>query len=235
MLKIKSAVSTTTLVLSLGLTCGSLLTACGQSSVAQPTAGASTASNGGTGGTIIPGPTHTSTSNLNPTLNDSFTLSGGSVANETTFVMNNVVTDSTLQVKITPGAAAAVSVPGYGYTADYGCLQVSYTVSDTTGIVDFTTTTQVMAVNGGSGACQNAETSDTQDLSNRLTPGHGTISITVSNPKYDFYCQLCYWNPYLFNAQYYGCNAYCPVRPLYKTHTATGTLSVATDSTQPLL
>jgi hypothetical protein len=57
------------------------------------------------------------------------------------------------------------------------------------------------------------------------------MKVTVSDARYDFYCVACYAYPWLYNAQWYGCNNYCPVRPLYKNHSASGTLSIQVNGT----
>lgn len=176
--------------------------------------------------------TGTSTTNTNPPIAFSYNLAGigttGTLPSK--WVSAEVQTDNLLKVKVSPGAAGGLNLPpingvSYGYVANYGCI--SYDVK----VLDQTITTQTLSVNGGSFACPNAPTSQVLDFSSRLTPGHGPIKVEVSNARYDFYCQSCYTFPWFFNAYQYGCNMYCPLRPLFKNHTAAGTLKIQVNGT----
>ena len=177
----------------------------------------------GGGGTT---PTDTS-GNTNPPLAFSFSLNGRDTSGTVIPAWKSaaISTDNLLKIKITPGAAGGLNVPGSGYVANYGCI--SYDVK----VLDQMITTSTLAVNGGSSACPGAPTSQILDFTSRLTPGHGALQVQVSNPRYDFYCVSCYTFPWFFNAYQYGCNMYCPLRPLYKNHTAAGSIKVQVDGT----
>lgn len=209
---------------------GLLASACG----GQPVRESINANQGGTGATNNGGTNNGGGSteeetdpNLLPPITSAFSLTGQG-GTTPTFSMT-VSTDDLLKVKITPGAAGQISVPGYSnFSSTYNC--VSFRVK----ILGQTVDTGTMQVNGGNSLCANAPTSKTLNLSNRLTAGHGDITIDVEASGYDFYCQSCLTMPWLYGAYPYGnssCSLYCPSHTVYRTHTVTGTVSVQVNGT----
>lgn len=166
-----------------------------------------------------------------PAITESFTVSGvnGTSPSYTT----TVDTDNVLRIKVTAEAAGQVTDPTYGFSGTYSC--VSYKVT----VLGSTQTTKLLAVGSNTDLlagynCPGAAGSQILDFSSRLTPGHGTITVKVEASSYDFYCRGCESSPWLYNAYPYGpysCSLYCPSRPVYKTHTVTGTLSIQINGT----
>lgn len=205
-----------------------LVAGCG-SSVSEPaptttTTSAQTSATNSTSTSPAPLPT-TSTNNLLPPVQESFTVTGSGGTNPTYSV--TVDTDNLLQVQITAGAATNV-IPGSNFSANYGCVTYNVTA------LGQTVTTNTLGVNGGNSICPNAPSSQTIDFSSRLTPGHGAVAITVSASGYDFYCQGCLMDPALYDAYPYGpysCSMYCPLHTVFKNHGVTGTISVQVNGT----
>lgn len=166
-----------------------------------------------------------------PAITESFTVSGAS--GTTPSYTTTVDTDNVLRVKVTAEAAGQVTDPTYGFSGTYSC--VSYKVT----VLGSTQTTKLLAVGSNTDLlagynCPGAAGSQILDFSSRLTPGHGTITIKVEASTYDFYCRGCESSPWLYNAYPYGpysCSLYCPSRPVYKTHSVTGTLSIQVNGT----
>jgi hypothetical protein len=132
---------------------------------------------------------------------------------------------------VTAGAATNV-IPGSNMSATYGCVSYNVTVSMTGG--SQTLSTGTLAVGGGNSICPNAPTSTILDFSNRLTTGHGNITVSIAATGYDFYCQSCLSYPWMFNAYpygYYSCNMYCPLHTVYMNHGVTGTMDVQVNGT----
>jgi hypothetical protein len=173
---------------------------------------------GGSGG-IGPDPTPDEFANATQ-LN--FTLNGTNSGNET-YTSAPFDTDNLLKVRIVglPGGPNS-GVGNTNFTANYLC--VGYTVSVLGQAVD----TKPLAVNGGViGMCQNGG-SQVIDFSSRLSPGHGPITITVSKPRYDWYCMLYTYYPWLMGGT---ATMYCPLHPVYQYHTINGEIQVETNGT----
>ncbi len=197
---------------------------CGKSSADSTTTASTGATFVGSGTSITPTPSSTTTSSTNPAYTYSFTETGigGTSA---TYTTPAILTDTVLQVTVTAASAGALSLAtGYSnFTANYGCISYNVTV------LGQTMTTNILSPNPGYDEnCPEAASSQMLDFSSRLTPGHGAVTVEISNPAYDFYCQM--WEsgyPGIYNPYTY--NDYCPLRAVYKTHTVAGSLSIAVD------
>lgn len=180
---------------------------------------------GTTGGSSGGGVVGVTGTNLLPPIRANFTLTGASGTSPSHSV--TVTTDNILKIRINSGSASQLAVPGYSnFSAQYNCI--TYIVN----VLGQDTQTQTLSVNGGN--CSGAEDSQVIDLSNRLTPGHGSVTITVRAGSYDFYCTSCLSQPWLYNAYPYGpysCSYYCPLKTVYKTHTVTGSLDIQVNGT----
>ncbi len=166
-----------------------------------------------------------------------FTISGS--GGTTPSFQYTVTTDSILKVKITAGRSDRLSLSlGSGYSnfnAVYGC--VTYTV--TAAGQNFVTQPLSPEDNPTSTApgCQGAPHSQTFDFSDHLGRGRSTVTVTVDQPRYDFYCQ--WWtncqgsyNPscyYSFPPSSYS--AYCPLRSVYRNHSITGKMEIQVNTT----
>lgn len=116
-----------------------------------------------------------------------------------------------------------MTVPGYGFSANYGCVNFKITVEGQT-VVTNTLSTGL----GSDSDCSGAATSQTIDFSSRMTTGHGPVTVTVTSNDYDFDCMSCRTYPWLYG---YYCNNYCPMDLVYKNHTVNGTLSIQVNGT----
>jgi hypothetical protein len=151
----------------------------------------------------------------------SFSLNGTNSGNET-YTSQPITTDNLLKVRLTALPAGTNIGSATNFTANYGC-------------VGFTVTALGMAVDsqplssGGSmtGMCNNGS-SQVIDFSGRLSPGHGTITLTVSKARYDWYCMLYMYYPWLMGG---NATMYCPLHPVYQYHTVEGELQVQTNGT----
>lgn len=169
--------------------------------------------------------------NALPPITESFTVSGAS--GTTPYYTTTVNTDNLLKIKITAGDAQQITDPSYGFSATYSC--VSYKVT----VLGSTQQTKLLAVSSqadvlAAANCPGAANHQVLDFSSRLSPGHGPITITVEAASYDFYCRGCQTYPWFYNAYPYGaysCSLYCPSRPVYKTHTVTGNVTIQVNGT----
>jgi hypothetical protein len=176
-----------------------------------------------------PNPSPTPSGNLLPPITTSFSVTGPE--GTTPSFSTTVDTDDILRIKITSDSAGKVSLPGYGFYAEYDC--VKYTIQ----VMGDTITTNVLSVNNGNQGgypapwgCYGAPTSQVVDVSARLSPGHGPVKITVKAEGYDFYCKLCEsQTPYNYWPN--SCATYCPMRGVYKTHTVKGKLDIQVNGT----
>ena len=221
-------------VLALSLATGLALTACGgrpntaNVTAAETSSSSSSSSSSGSGtdctGMVNCHGSSSSTSSssggttLDPALSYSFSLdgTGGNVTSYQTPTFN---TDTILKVRITGGPAGPITVPNSNFSMNYYC--VGYTVT----VLGQTVATKPLAVNGGNPSlCP--DTQQVIDFSSRLIPGHGPVSISVTAPRYDYYCEL-YWNGMISGTP----QMYCPLHTVYKTHTVTGQLDVQVNGT----
>lgn len=177
-------------------------------------------------------PTPVPTENPLPPIMETFTITGSLGTQPVASV--EVDTDNLLKVKITPGAAGPLADPNQSsnFTANYGC--VSYTIT-----VLGRTEHPTLRVGAGSPACPGAPESYTIDFSNRLSPGHNSVTVQVSNPRYDFYYLSCVPQPWLYGVSPYQpfyyieseCRTKYGMYNVYKNHTVTGTLEIQVNTT----
>jgi len=169
-------------------------------------------SNPGTGGTV-------------PALSYSFTITGsGGTTPSRTF--SGIRTDSILRVKVRaqPAGNLSLSTGSYSnYNGSYGCVAYQITVGGRT------VTTQPLKIPGSFSpvsSCQNAPSEQVIDFSDRIT---SNVQITVSNPRYDYYCNL-YMSGAMGYAYPYGSlyQTYCSagLYTVYRNHTVNGDLEV---------
>jgi hypothetical protein len=149
-----------------------------------------------------------------------FSLNGTNSGNET-YTSAPFTTDNLLKVRLTALPAGVNTGGGTNFSAMYNCA--GFTVS----IPGQSQDSQPLAVNGGViGMCQSGS-QQVFDFSSRLSPGHGPVSITVSNPKYDWYCMLFTYYPWLMGGT---ATMYCPLHPVYQYHTVQGMIEVLTNN-----
>lgn len=134
-------------------------------------------------------------------------------------------TDALLRIKVIPGPAGQISIPGGTYSnfnAPYSCVSYTITVNGESMV------TQPLSQEGPNFFCPNARPYQVLDFSSRLTRGHGPLKIKVSNARYDYYCRLWYagYMPWTPSTLY--CN---DLYTVYKTHTVTGKLEVQINGT----
>jgi hypothetical protein len=200
------------------------LAACGSSSYTTGGASTGTAPPAATSTTPFTGTTGTTnTTNQLPAIDESFTLAGtrGGVSG-TSSASYTVSTDNLLQVTVTAGTAGSITVPGYGFSAAYQCVTYKVTV-----LGDTITTNPLSTSTSGEYTpdCPGAANTQMIDFSSRLTPGHGSVSVTVESNTDDFDCISCVES---YGYGYGGtCENYCPMDLTFNTHTVTGTLAIA--------
>lgn len=148
--------------------------------------------------------------NLLPAYTQSFSFTGAQSFSTT------VNTDNTLKIRI-----KARGTTSNNYAAHYNC--VAYTVT----VLGQTVTTSVLAADGGGAACPNAPTQQEIDFSSRLTPGHGTVTVTISAAGTDAFYQQCVMNPWLYGP----CQSYYPIRAVYSTHVVAGAVDIGVNGT----
>jgi len=151
----------------------------------------------------------------------SFEVSGQTGTTPTYIVpADDIATDSILRIRIIAGAAQPIKHPSFNFTAEYGCVRYNLTVNGRT------VQTRILAVpNTDNSNCAGATSSQSLDFSDRLG-GPDAPVITVSHAAYDFYCKL-YYQGFIS-----GFELYCPVRPAYRTHFLSGTLSIQVNGTR---
>ena len=126
---------------------------------------------------------------------------------QTTYTTPTFSTDSTLIVQVTGNGGGTVTIPNENFSMNYYCVGFNITV------LGETRSTGPIGVNGGNESeCPNSYVN--LDFSSRLTAGHGPITVEVSNPEYDYYCELWY------DGRIAGTeNMYCPLHTVYQTQT----------------
>ena len=237
-------------IVSVGLLCVAL-SACGGQTYREPgsTSGPST---GGDGGNIWnPNPNPSSTPSGTPsypriTAEFSMNGTGGNVTSFSTQGAGIIVnTENVLKVTVRAGQAGALSIAGTSggssFTANYSCVSYLVTVGGRS-----VRTSPLLANGQPSAACPNGVAEQTIDFSDRTAPGQ-TYNVVVSEPRYDFYCQMyaqyhnqClyimgpyenYWygDCYSWKSAYQG--SYCPTRAVYKNHTVSGSLEIQVNGT----
>lgn len=175
---------------------------------------------------VTPTPTPSPTSTSAPF--DSAYAFSFQVTGQGAYTTGAINTDNLLVIKVNAGPAGQISVPGLysNFTANYNCVSYNITVGGRT------VTTQTLKVPNATQSwytvdqCPNAPSSQIINFSDRASPGHGDMFVTVSNARYDFYCELFYQGLISGTA-----NMYCPLRTAYQTHTLTGTIDVQVNGT----
>ncbi len=147
----------------------------------------------------------------------------------------SISTDNVLKIKITAGQAGALTLSSGGtnvFTANYSCVSYVVTVNGRS-----VRTKNLLANGVASTYCPDGVTDQTIDFSDRLSAGGDAPTVVVSDPRYDFYCQIwhgCQTYPNMYYSQCSGFsynyyNTYCPSRAVYKTHSVTGNLEIYTN------
>lgn len=192
---------------------------CGGSSSSTPGADATPVPTATPISTATATPVPTSTSTPAPSVAPqtySFSITGSG-----TYTTPTIHTDTVLKVTISAGLAKVVS--GTGFTPVFGC--VSYTVT----VDGQSVQTDILSNGTGDGDCYGSPQSQTIDFSGRLGSGHNSMTVEVSDVQNDFRYLNCIENPSLYSVYPYGpysCTMYYPVTALYKTHVASGNLSI---------
>ncbi|MEK6577837.1 MAG: hypothetical protein AABZ55_01305 [Bdellovibrionota bacterium] len=180
----------------------------------------------------VPTPTPSPTDGFLPAITFSFSMTGTN-GTTPTFATPSMNTDSILKVKVTAGPAQ-LNTGGSGFQGTYSCLAVNVTAIGQT-----VSTVNLATAGAGSTAttsqCPGAPHSQIIDFSNRLTPGHGPVSISVSAARYDYYCNE-FWIYYMYYGPYgspYGSNPglYCPMHVVYQNHVISGNLDIQVNGT----
>jgi hypothetical protein len=179
---------------------------------------------GGTGGGNTgggnTGGTNGGTTNSVPTATYSFKMTGSGNAVTTTGGSMNVSTNTLLKVAVSTGQHYGINGAS-GYTVGFNCEQFTVTVLGESQTVFVKAPNYVNYYTPYNDPCASAQTSATLDFSDRLGPGHNSVTIQVSNAMYDN-CRL-YNDPY---------NGGCPMTSVYSTHTVGGQLQVFTNTVQ---
>ncbi len=98
--------------------------------------------------------------------------------------------------------------------------------------------TKPLLANGvASSNCADGVAEQTINFSDRLSAGGDAPTVVISEPRYDFYCQIwnsCQTYPNMYYSQcsgfsYSNYNLYCPNRAVYRTHSVTGNLEITTN------
>ncbi len=179
----------------------------------------------------------TDTTSNSPTTTASFSMQGVNSAQPSWSSQGHlsISTDNLLKITIRAGQAGALTLSNGTqnvFTANYSCVSYLVTVNGRS------VRTKPLLANGvASSYCSNGVESQTIDFSDRLTAGGDAPVVTISDPRYDFYCQIWYGcqtypNMYLsqcsgFSYNYY--NTYCPNKAVFKNHTVTGDLDIYTN------
>jgi hypothetical protein len=102
----------------------------------------------------------------------------GTAGGPSSVTLSNIQADSILKVAVVASSPGISS--GNGYQAQFDCVKFSVKVGNSTQTAFLTTTNR-----DGTGVCQGARAKVTLDFSSQLTPGHGPMSIEVSDPYFD--------------------------------------------------
>jgi hypothetical protein len=132
--------------------------------------------------------------------------------------------DSILRVTVRPQSGTTNTLPGYEqYNFNAGCFDYKVAFSGSV------RQAPVMRLeSGNTWLCPQAPTRATTDFSS-LLGGSAGAQITVSNPRYDLYCQ--WWYQLSLDPTQY--NAMCPMKSVYQNHQVTAQICVQTNGTLP--
>ncbi len=112
------------------------------------------------------------------TITSSFKIAGPKASSGSSYTRSGISTDNVLRVTVTGGQPTTIA--SGSYTAQYSCMRVTVTVGSDTQEAFVTNTGS-----DGTGSCAGAKSSETLDFSGSLTPGHGSVSVKVSEAQYD--------------------------------------------------
>ena len=188
--------------------------------------------NTGTGTSTIVDP-----SPLNTPYTKSFSITGATGSNPS-YTSDELQTDSILKVRIAAGNAGPLQVPYQSYNLSFGCVRYQinlYAKVNGNWVKNGATlTSDVLAAQGGNNwNCQGKPGEQVWDLSSRVS-GSAKVKVEVTGAANDFYCNYWWWIYNMGYDPYYYVGTYamnCPVKPNYKTHSATGTLVIGTNGT----
>lgn len=146
---------------------------------------------------------------------------------KTTQVIPLPQTDNVLRIRVRAGSALPIGAVGgqpySNFTASYSCI--SYVIK----VAGQSVQTQTLSPNGGGYACAGASQTQEIDLSDRVRNNPGNLTLEVTNPRYDYYCDLLITGRmYVPNPSQYF-NVYCPSFPVYQNHRVSGTIEIMTN------
>lgn len=178
----------------------------------------------------------------------SFDVTGNTGPDSMFITSEEILTDTILRVRIESGSAGPLDYPGYdAYSMSYGCAQYRVAILQKKENGEFfegqSRTSQPLSVDGADsyGICKDrngrtAATSQVLDFSSS-TGSFGGVKIKVSNVKYDWKCRFWYdfasdWGEYAANITIGNYGTVCPMVPVYRTHTASGSIRIQTNGTR---
>lgn len=152
--------------------------------------------------------------------------------------------DTILKVRIKALSNGYVNIPGYtNYSINPGCMEYRVGIKSATNpnAVPVSITTPILETeNGASPACDqyaaqanlNIKSEYVYDFSPAIVGQTGPFLVEVSNPRYDYYCQLYphtwIWIGYWWN-QLGSIGSNCPLRNVYQNHLVEGSIEVQTN------
>ncbi len=179
----------------------------------------------------------TPTTSNNPTVTASFSMQGVNSAQPSWSSQGHlsISTDNLLKITIRAGEAGPLTLSNGTqnvFTANYSCVSYLVTVNGRS-----VRTKPLLAGGVASSYCPTGVTDQTIDFSDRLSAGGDAPVITISDPRYDFYCQIwygCQTYPNMYYSQCQGFtynyyNLYCPNKAVFKNHTVTGDMDIETN------
>jgi hypothetical protein len=173
--------------------------------------------------TVINTPITAPNLNLNGAYNYSFELQNSSMSCNNggtptptgvhvgTFSTPGISTDNIFKVTVSSGSYT--TIPCTGYSAVYSCLQYTVTVGSRSETVKVSYGTPQIG-----SPCDGIPSSATLDFSDQVGPGHGAMTVSVSQVQSDNCRQAGY-------SQSSG----CAMTPLYANYIGTGSLAVVTN------
>ncbi len=230
----------------LGVLASATLSSCGSTSF-NASKQVSNNNGGGGGGNNNPPPPEPPVSFF-PNLSYSFGVTGnaGTTPKWTSDVVPGV--DTLLKVRVKALSNGYVNIPGYtNYSINPGCMEYRVGIknaSNPSAIPVSITTPILEAQNGASPACEQyaaqaniqLKTEYVYDFSAAIVGQAGPWVVEVSNPRYDYYCQLYpntwIWIGYWWN-QLGSIGSNCPLRNVYQNHLVEGSIEIQTNASPP--
>ena len=128
-----------------------------------------------------------------------------------TYTTSGISTDNIFKIKVSSDSYKLI--PCTGVTAVYSCLEYTITVGARS------QTVLLSYGNPQSGPCAGIPSSQTLDFSDQAGPGHGPLTVRVSQPQSD-------------NCRTFGYPGedLCGMAPLYSNYIAAGNLAITTNS-----